>query len=187
MALTPWKKLAVEVLHANPYWKYCKAKFLGPYGDEHDYYFCETNGAAQVIAVDAEGKIPLVKQFRPLFNMESIEFPMGGTGGQDPQESAIREFAEEAKMQAKHIERVGKFTVCDGILTEVCNTYVAWELEEIEHHQDAQEQFEYLRVTPEELEEMIAEGKFSHGMCIAGWHMAKPKVLAIIDQLRSHG
>lgn len=185
MALTPWKKLSVEVLHENPYWKYCKAKFIGPNGKELEYFFCDTLGAAQVIAVDHEGKIPLVKQFRPLFMAESIEFPMGGTGGQDPRTAAIREFAEEVKMTAKNFEHVGQFSACDGILTEVCDTFVAWDLEGVDVHQDEHEEFEHLRVTPEEIDEMIAKGEFPHGMCIAGWHLAKPKVMAIVDQIRA--
>lgn len=185
MALTPWKKLAVEVLHANPYWKYCKALFIGPSGAEHDYYFCETKGAAQVIAVDADGKIVLIKQYRPLFMEESIEFPMGGTGGQDSLEAARREFAEEAKMTAKHFDCVGVFHACNGILTEACTTYVAWDLDEEYADHDVDEEFEYLRVTVDELEAMIVDGRFHDGMCIAGWHQAKPRVLAVIDQQRA--
>ncbi len=187
MTLTPWKKLSTEVLDENPYWKYCKAKFIGPYGVPHDYFFCETLGAAQIIAVDESGKILLIKQFRPLFMTESIEFPMGGTGGEDPLVAATREFAEEAKMSAQYFAHIGMFSACNGVLTEVCNTFVAWDLTPINSAHDSQEQFEYLRVTPEELEAMIVAGTFIDGMCIAGWHQAKPKVMEIIDQQRRGG
>lgn len=184
MALTPWKKLSVEVLQENPYWRYCKAKFIGPTGKELEYFFCETKGAAQVIAVDKDGKLPLVKQFRPLFGVEGIEFPMGGTNGEDPRTAALREFAEEAKLTPGQLEHVGKFSACNGILTEVCDVFVAWDLEDVRAEHDAEEEFEHLRVTPEEVDAMIADGRITHGMCIAGWHLARPKVMEIVGRLR---
>lgn len=183
MALTPWKKLREEVIHANPYWKYCKATFVAARG-EHDYYFCDTRGAVLMVAVDADGKIPLVRQFRPLVQKEVVEFPMGGIGDDTPQAGAEREFAEEAKLRANHVEFVGDFSACIGIITEICHVFFGTELEPAAAEQDPQEEFERFRATPEEIEAMIQSGEFGHGMCIAAWHMAKPRVLEVIDQLK---
>ncbi|MBI1907955.1 NUDIX hydrolase [Candidatus Uhrbacteria bacterium] len=185
MALTPWKKLAVEVLHENPYWKYCKARFIGPKGKEHDYFFCDCLGGACVIGITAEGTIPWVKQYRPLFARESIELPMGGRGGQDPLPAAIREFAEEAKMHADHIEHVGQHASCNGIVNETMDIFVAWGLQAIESEQDELEEFEHLLLTPDDVDRMIHAGEITDGQSVAAWCQAKPRVLEVIDQLKA--
>ncbi len=183
MTLTPWKKLAVEVVHDNSFWKYCKGRFVTPFGKEIDYYFCDTKGAVSIIGVTADGRIPMVTQYRPLMDCESLELPMGGTGGEDPLVAAIREFSEEAKMSAEHMEHVGRHFACNGILVESNDIYVAWGLTPKESEQDESEEFEHSLMTLEEIDAAIRTGVITDGMTIAAWHQARPRVLEVIDQL----
>ncbi len=185
MTLTPWKKLSEEVLAENPYWKYCKAVFATIDGKQHDYFYVQSRGAATIIGITDEGKIPLVNQYRPLVGRESLEFPMGGRDGQEPLVAARREFAEEAKMQARHFELVGTHIACNGILTEDQAVYVAWDLTQVESEQDETEEFEHFLMTPGEIDLAIAEGRIDDGMSISAWCQAKPRVLALIDQQKA--
>lgn len=183
--LTPWKKLSEEVLAENPYWKYCKAVFVASHGKEIDYFFVRHGGAACIIGVTDEGKIPLVWQQRPLFDRPSLEFPMGGCGGKVPLVTAEHEFAEEAKMQAAHFEHIGRHNSSPGTITEVMDIFVAWGLQSIEHGQDEAEEFEHVMMTPTEIDRAISKGKIDDGMSISAWCQAKPRILELIDQQKA--
>lgn len=183
MALTPWKKLRDEVLAENPRWKYMKAVYIAPNGSEAEYFYLATGGAVLVIGVTDDGKIPMIRQMRPLFDKVSLEFPAGGREGGDPEAAAIREFNEEAKMSAAHIEWVGNHESCPGIVTEAMDIYVAWGLTPMESHHDEHEEFEHSFMTPAEIDDAITRREITNGMVISAWHQAKPRVLAIIDQL----
>lgn len=140
-----------------------------------------------VIGVADDGTIPLVRQWRPLFDRPLVEFPAGGREGGDPEAAARREFAEEAKMAAAHLEWVGRHEACSGIVTEQMDVYVAWGLTPVESGQDEHEEFEHLRMTPAEIDDAIARREITNGMCISAWHQARPRVLAVIDQLGLDG
>lgn len=180
--LTPWKKLSVEVLAVNPYWKYCKARYVPHHGKEIDYYFVDHGGVSAVLGVTDDGRIPMAYQYRPLSDRISLEFPMGGKAGKEALATAEEEFAEEAKMRAEHLEHVGRFYSSNGSMTEDVDVFVGHGLAQIEHGQDMNEEFEHVLLTPDEIEAKIADGTITDGMSIAAWHQAKPRVLAIIDQ-----
>lgn len=182
MALTHWKKLKEEVIHANPYWKYCKALFLGPNDKEVEYFYLEHGGCVGIIGVTNEGKIPMVRQYRPLQGEESLEFPMGARSGKDPLTAAKLEFAEESKMSADNWEHVGRHFTSNGMSTETQDIFVAWEIKQIEHGQDEFEEFEQVLLTPGEIDRAIAEQAINDGMTISAWCQAKPRVLRLIDQ-----
>ena len=187
MSLTPWRKLRETILDENPYWKYMLAMFLSPDEKETEFYYIETTGAAVIVGVRDDGKIPLVRQFRPLFNKVSLEFPAGRIEvyeGADPAIGAAREFAEEAKMKAGHLELVGIHEPSASIVHEQVYVYVATELSPVASGQDSFEEFEELAMTPEEIDGAIARREITNGIIIAAWCQARPYVVDFLAKKR---
>ena len=58
----------------------------------------------------------------------------------------------------------------------MCKVYVARSLYDIHSTRDETEEFEILIFTPEEIDELIADGKIWDGMTLAGWSLYKLKV-----------
>lgn len=180
MSLTPWKKLREEVIYKNPWWEYRKAVFLAPHGREQDYHYLSSSGAVAIVAVTAEGKIPLVRQYRPLFGVESLEFPMGGRGKDQPLEGAKRELAEETGLVARSWHAFPEVYVSNGLSDEVMFVFVAWDLSVTASVPDDVEEFEQGLYTPDEIDALVQTGEIADGETIAAWAITKPTVLRVI-------
>lgn len=185
MALTPWKKLSEKTLAEGWHREFRVAQFLDPNGKETEYFYFSAQDAVMVIGVTGDGKVPMIRQWRPLFEKAMVEFPAGGRESKDPVADARREFLEEAKMAAEHIEWVARQEACPGVLDMAMDVYVAWGLRAEESGHDEMEEFEHLLLTPAEIDDAIRGGELTNGMCISAWHQARPRVLQLIDQLGS--
>lgn len=65
-------------------------------GNFADWDFIHHNGAAAMVAEDADGKIVMIRQWRPGAEREILELPAGGINpGEEPMAAAVRELREE--------------------------------------------------------------------------------------------
>jgi ADP-ribose pyrophosphatase len=184
--LTPWKRLTTKVLQKNPWWEYRYDTCIMPNGKEGEYHYMHSLRSVAVVPVTDEGKIPLVRQYRYLFEKEMIDLPMGHVEeGQSALEAAHKELAEEVCFSAGKMEDVISFEPFVGKADDVCTVFVASQLRPVDSSCDESEEFEHLEVFPHELDEMIATGKITDGMTIAAWTLAKPRVLQIINEKNS--
>ena len=70
-----------------------------------------------IVAVTQDGRIPLVRQYRPVLEGFSWELPAGLVdGGEDPAESCRRELLEETGFSARAIHRLADTSPCTGRL-----------------------------------------------------------------------
>jgi len=183
MALERWKKISEEKLAENPWWSYWLAKFEFKKGKIAEFHFIRSLDSVGIIAVDQDGKIPLVKQYRCLFDKFSLEIPMGGIEeGQTPEDGARAELAEEAQLKAEHIELIGEYNCNNARVQQSDYVFVAYGLSDTVAEIDETEEFERYRYSVDEVESLIENGEISAGMTIASWHLAKPRVLEIIEQ-----
>lgn len=65
-------------------------------GNFANWDFIHHNGAAAMVAEDADGKIVMIRQWRPGAEEEILELPAGGINqGEEPMAAAVRELREE--------------------------------------------------------------------------------------------
>ena len=65
-------------------------------GNYANWDFIHHNGAAAMVAEDADGKIVMIRQWRPGAEEEILELPAGGINqGEEPMAAAVRELREE--------------------------------------------------------------------------------------------
>jgi 8-oxo-dGTP pyrophosphatase MutT (NUDIX family) len=86
-------------------------------------------GGAAVVGLDAEGRVCLLRQFRPAGGGWVWELPAGRLEpGETPESTARRELAEEAGRQAGRWEPLGSILSSPGVLAETIHLFLARDL-----------------------------------------------------------
>jgi ADP-ribose pyrophosphatase len=184
--MKPYKTIAKAVVGKNPWWKYCCDQIELPSGKSGEYHYVLTNGSSMVIPETSEGKLLLVRQYRYTGNRDSLEFPCGGVKeGATHDDTARTELAEETGYLADHLEPVGSYNPCNGLVDEICRVYIARNLRHVGSHPDESESFELVWLTVEEVEALIRDGTIWDGMTLAAWAIVRPLIGSGIKAHRS--
>lgn len=86
-------------------------------GSDDRHFFVSTRDYVGVIPVTPDGRLVLVRQWRPAINAYSLEIPSGHVeDGETPAEAAAKELLEETGYVASHLTPVGKLSPCTGRL-----------------------------------------------------------------------
>ncbi len=126
------------------------------------------NGASAMIAVDDDGKILFVRQYRHSAFAETLEIPAGTLEkGEDPYDCAVRELEEETGYKCDKMEFLLKFYSSIGICSEVLHIYLATGLKPGKINPDDDEFIKLERYTTEEAIKMIFDGRIIDSKTIA--------------------
>ncbi len=138
-------------------------------GREYDLDFVRHPGASAVVALDAENRVCLVRQYRHGIMDFQWEIPAGKLDqGEPPQICAIRELAEETGVSAARWSSLGQFFPAPGIFTEVIHLYLARELKLGSAAPDADEELEVQWLPLQEAVEMVLRGEWNDGKTALG-------------------
>lgn len=136
----------------------------------------EHPGGVGVAAYTASGNLILVRQFRKPYEEEVLEIPAGKLErGEDHAVCGKRELAEETGYRAEHYEYLGGFYPTPGYCGEVIHLYYADGLTVGEAHPDPGEFVEVLELSPEKVEQKIANGEIKDMKTIVGYYLSKAK------------
>lgn len=128
-----------------------------------------------VVAVDNDGKLVMVRQYRHPAGEELLETPAGSVDpGESAEDSVNRELAEETGFRARSVIKVGTFYLAPGWATEYMHVYLARDLYESTAEADEDERIEVVHLTRAEWEDHIRSGKIRDSKSIAAWHLALP-------------
>lgn len=100
-----------------------------PNGHEAELEIVHHPGGAAVVALDAEDRVCLLRQYRHATGGWLWELPAGKIDNREPPlDTARRELAEEAGRKAANWRELGFMHSSPGILTEVVHLYLARDL-----------------------------------------------------------
>lgn len=91
-------------------------------------------GAVAIVALDADGRVALVRQWRLAADDVMIEIPAGGLdladdgSKEDPELAARRELEEETGLRAGTWRKLGAFYSAPGFTDELMHLYLATDL-----------------------------------------------------------
>ena len=140
-----------------------------PSGRETTREIVEHDDCVAVIAIDADGKVLLVKQFRKAVGKELLEIPAGGIdSGESPEEAVSREMREETGYRPRRVERLGGFYSAPGYCTEYLYLYLATELTHSPLQAEDTESISLVRVPLDQIAGLIKAGKICDAKSIAG-------------------
>lgn len=125
----------------------------------------EHPGAVVILPVLDDGKIILLKQFRPSVGVWVYELPAGTLDRADesPEECAIRELEEETGFRPGKVEALFKFYPSPGYCTEIIHAFVARDLKRTAPKRDESEVIETLTLSVDEAIELVRREKVADG------------------------
>lgn len=132
-------------------------------------------GASAIVAIDADNRIIMEKQFRYALNDYLLEIPAGKLDkGEDPLVCAKRELEEETGIIASEWISLGTIATSPGFCNEVIHLYVAKGLSKGKIHWDEDEYVEVERYTFDELLQRIQEEKIKDSKTLSALLLAMP-------------
>lgn len=163
------KRIKREKRYTGSMLTMCADTILTPDGNEATWDYIEHNGAAAVLPVLPDGRILMVRQYRNALDRETLEIPAGGLNGKDEPtiEAAARELEEETGYRSDHLEPLISVVTAVAFCNEVIDVYTATNLVKTEQHLDPDEYIEVEAYKPEELVDLIFEGRIQDSKSIA--------------------
>jgi ADP-ribose pyrophosphatase len=130
----------------------------------------EHHGGAVISAVDDNGDVLLVRQFRYPVEDEILELPAGKLGeGEDPLHCAQRELREETGCSALRWEKLTAMLSTPGFCSEVLHIFLAQGLRNGEQAlEEGEESIMVFRVPLAEALTMCTDGRIRDGKTITG-------------------
>jgi ADP-ribose pyrophosphatase len=135
-------------------------------------------GAVSIVAIDADDRVLLVRQYRLAAGAALLEIPAGtldvdkATGStEDPDEAARRELEEETGYRARSWRKLGSFWTAPGFATELMHLYLATDLEPADADRlgpDEDERLELERVPFEEALAAAERGEIVDAKSLVG-------------------
>jgi 8-oxo-dGTP pyrophosphatase MutT (NUDIX family) len=141
------------------------------------YHSIATPDYVSILAVTSDGRIPLVRQFRPALDRFTLEFPGGLRDGEEaPVACAVRELAEEVGLEVAIAQPLALFHPDSGRLANRMWTFFAGDATPIPGWRP-EAGIEHTMVGIDELYARALDGSFDHGPHLAMLGMATIKGL----------
>lgn len=135
-----------------------------PDGRRADFEIVRHPGGAAVLPLLEDGKVVLIRQFRPAGGGMVLEIPAGRLEpGEPPEECARRELAEEVGFRAQELEKFGEMLTAVGFCDETVHLYLARGLTAVEAAPEPDEYIEPVIMPLAEALRMVADGAIPDG------------------------
>ena len=154
---TPWFQVIAKTIPGMP----------GSSGDK-PYYAIKPEDYVSTIAVNTDGRIVLVRQYRPAVEGYTIELPSGHVSpGEDPKSAAKRELLEETGYIAEELYPLGCLAPDTGRLLNKLWCYFASDVTISPEEHTPEAGIEVLTCSMGELKERISTSEFNHALNLA--------------------
>lgn len=142
---------------------------LLPNGATADLEIVQHPGGAAVVAIDAENRVCLLRQYRHAIGGWLWELPAGKLdNGEAPLLCAQRELEEEAGMHAADWQSLGKIISSPGVFTEMVHLYLALALTTVPTRTEDHEVIEVHWLPWAEAMRMAQAGEIEDAKTLAG-------------------
>ncbi len=136
-----------------------------------DFYVLDAPTWVNVIPLTADGRIVFIRQWRHGISDLTLEIPGGMVEpGESPKAAARREMREECGHDSKRIVALGRVHPNPAIQPNWCYTFLALDARAagaLEPEPD--EEIEVVMVAEKQVGNLIATGKITHALVIAGF------------------
>lgn len=131
-----------------------------PDGREAEFEIVRHPGGAAVLPVAADGRLLLIRQFRPAGGGMVVEIPAGRLeANEDPIDCVRRELAEEVGLEADDVSSLGSVFSSVGFCDEKIHLFIARRLRDVPCCREADEFIEPFWVSLDEALRMLETGQ----------------------------
>jgi ADP-ribose pyrophosphatase len=121
-------------------------------------------GSVAAVAVDDQGRVALVRQFRYAVGEAIWELPAGRIDPPEtPEAGIVRELEEEAGVRPAKVERIAFFYTTPGFCDERMYVFRATELTMVTARPEEDERIELRWFAPQEIDAMLDSGEIREG------------------------
>ena len=173
IGMEKFERLERTLIHKGVIIDYYQDTVKVPNGNIVKWDFIGHKGAAAVVAVNAEGKLLMVRQYRNALDRETLEIPAGVDEPTDA--AAARELEEETGYKAGKLELLITLRTTVAFCNEKIDVYVATDLKPSRQHLDEDEFINVEAWDIEELAQMVYDCKIQDGKTISALMAYKNK------------
>ncbi len=153
---------------------------VDPAGEPFDRFVIRHPGAVTVVPVHDDGTVTLVRQYRAAVDALVLEIPAGtrDKDGEGPEDTARRELAEEAGLEAAHWELLLGTWNSPGISDQHTLIYLATGLSTIPARPDGVEEG-YMTtetIALDDIDALVADGSLQDETTVLGLYLARQKL-----------
>jgi len=175
-----FRRLDERTVHSGHIFELVTARFESPEGEVFERDIVRHPGAVSVVPIDTDGRIVMVRQYRPALDELLLEIPAGkrDVADEPPIETAQRELAEEIGVRAGSLHLLGTFANAPGFSDELSWVYLGRDLVPVDREVQGIEESHLVieRLTFAEARAMIADGRLTDTKSIVGILLAAPMV-----------
>ncbi|MCM1497698.1 MAG: NUDIX hydrolase [Clostridium sp.] len=139
-------------------------------GNIAEWDYIHHDGAAAVVAVNDDGKLLMVRQYRNALDRFTLELPAGKLD--DPKEPTLecakRELEEETGYYCENMEYLLTVNTTVAFCNEKIDLYLARDLKKTAQHLDPDEEINVEVWDVRDLQQLIYQGKMTDSKTIAG-------------------
>jgi 8-oxo-dGTP pyrophosphatase MutT (NUDIX family) len=168
--MPPWPRLSGEVVGRYRIFDIVEERFARPGTDRtHPFLVILARDWANVVPVTPEGKVVLIRQFRPGSREVTIEIPGGviESAETDPAAAALRELEEETGYRAEGIAPLLAVRPNPAIQRNTQYSFIAWGCRPTGRtNPDEAEEVAPFEATWDEIDAMIDDGRIDHALIL---------------------
>jgi ADP-ribose pyrophosphatase len=169
MAIEPEQKLSDETVYSGKLFSVVREVVRLANGSERPREIVRHPGAVALVAIDGQGKLLLVRQYRRAADRVLLEIPAGTREpNEDAETCARRELIEETGYEAAEVSSLGGFFSAPGFCTEYLHCYLMTGLTEKVGTADEDENIELDRLSRSEVIDAIRRGEIQDAKTISG-------------------
>ena len=170
-----WEEIKTEHIVKNEWIDFRQSAFRFPDGTVFEpYYNYSRKDYVVIVPFDKEGNLICVRQYRQGIRKVTCEFPAGGIENDDAFEAAERELIEETGYKSSEWKFLLKVPSNATIADNYAYLYVARNCRKVaDQSLDETEFLNVEKYSSNEIDNLIAEGKFEQAVHIAAWLLAK--------------
>ena len=125
-------------------------------------------GGVCILALDQDGQVTLVRQYRYPMAEHIIELPAGKLDpGEEPSAAARRELEEETGLRPGKLDYLGCLLASPGFCTERLHMFLARDLERLPSHPDEDEFLDVFTMPYEQLLAQVMAGELQDAKTVA--------------------